>query len=166
MFELDLTGTGPLTWASPGKTIQVVVYSFGYLHGGVPDRHPAQQTQPPRPFIHSLHDLRKALYDPHIQPGFRQLTGLDPQVHDHVMATAGAAAILAGTAHAVIGMLPGHDAQGELLRVAYGCAGGRHRSVVLANELAWTLDRAGIGVELVHRDVRKPVVQRPTALPC
>lgn len=133
-----------------GTRIRVLVESFGYLHGPTPDAHVTV-------------DLRKALYDPHVDPAFRELTGLYPVVRERVLTTSGAEGILVGTLLLVQAMLPGHDQRDLLLRVAFGCAGGRHRSVVLANELTNSLLAAGIGAEVSHRDILRPVVRRHEA---
>lgn len=127
--------------------ISVNVESFGYLHG-------------PAPEAHVTIDVRTALRDPHVTPEFRELTGLYPVVRKWVLDTPGARQILAGAVGLVQGMLPDHDQQDLLLRVAFGCQGGRHRSVVLANELTNMLLAAGIGSEVFHRDILRPVVQR------
>jgi UPF0042 nucleotide-binding protein len=42
------------------------------------------------------------------------------------------------------------------LHVAVGCTGGRHRSVVIAVELAGRLEGHGLGVTVRHRDVQRP----------
>jgi UPF0042 nucleotide-binding protein len=137
---------GPIESRHFGGTVRVVVESFGYLHN-------------PAPAAHVTIDLREALYNPHHDPAMRALTGLDPLVRDHVLATPGAEKILHGTALQVFGLLPGHHRRGKLVKVAFGCAGGRHRSVVAANELTNLLLAAGIGAEVSHRDILRPVVR-------
>jgi RNase adaptor protein for sRNA GlmZ degradation len=44
-----------------------------------------------------------------------------------------------------------------MVTVACGFAGGRHRSVVLANELHTMLARHGIATQVIHADVHRPV---------
>jgi RNase adapter protein RapZ len=141
---------GPIESRHFGGMVRVVVVSFGYLHGAAPD-------------AHVTIDLRKALYDPHVAPAMRELTGLYPAVRANVLGTPGAERILHGAALLVDALLAGHERRdGDLLvRVAFGCAGGRHRSVVLANELTRLLVAAGIGAEVSHRDILRPVVRRP-----
>lgn len=133
--------------APHARRVRVQVSSFGYLHSPAPD-------------AHITIDLRHALYDPHVDPAMRELTGLDRVVGEHVLNTPGATGIVGAAFLLIHAMLPGHDQRGEVLRVAFGCAGGRHRSVVLATELAGLLVTAGIGAELGHRDVLRPVVRR------
>jgi UPF0042 nucleotide-binding protein len=145
--ELVIGDPGSIDSYYVGGTVRVVVESFGYLHGPVPD-------------AHITVDVRQALHDPHVDPPLRELTGLYPAVREQVLNTRGAERILTGAATLVDAMLPAHDRRGLLLRVAFGCSGGRHRSVVLANELTNLLLAAGIGAEVSHRDILRPIVRR------
>jgi len=53
-------------------------------------------------------------------------------------------------------MLPGFDNEKRAyLTVGIGCTGGRHRSVVISNELASRLREKGVDVTVLHRDVDK-----------
>jgi UPF0042 nucleotide-binding protein len=53
-------------------------------------------------------------------------------------------------------VLPGYVAEGKsYLTVGVGCTGGRHRSVVVAEELATFFRERGLQVNLDHRDVRR-----------
>jgi len=53
-------------------------------------------------------------------------------------------------------LLPQYQREGKsYLTVGIGCTGGRHRSVMIANELAKRLQRAGFDAHAVHRDMRK-----------
>lgn len=145
--EVDVAAPGPIESRHFGN-VRVVVTSFGFLHGPAPEE------------AHIVVDLREALRNPHRDPAMRELTGLDPQVREHVLATPRAVDIVLDTAALVASLLPGHDRQGLLVQVAFGCAGGRHRSVVLANELTNVLLKAGIGADVSHRDILRPVVRR------
>lgn len=138
---------GPIDSQYFGGLVRVLVESFGYRHG-------------PAPAAHVTIDLRAALHDPHVDPALCALTGLYPAVREHVLATPGAGQILHGTAMLVDAMLPGHDRRHQVVRVAFGCAGGRHRSVVLATELTHLLIGAGIGAEVSHRDILRPPLPR------
>jgi UPF0042 nucleotide-binding protein len=62
-------------------------------------------------------------------------------------------------------LLPQYQREGKsYLTVGIGCTGGRHRSVMVANELAGRLQRAGFDAQAVHRDMRKgaPVRKKAT----
>jgi UPF0042 nucleotide-binding protein len=129
---------------------EVVVVSFGHLHGSPP---PA----------HVVVDVRELLRDPLTDPALRELTGLDEPVREHVLATAGATALVAGleqVAGALHGLRPG-----EPVSIALGCGGGRHRAPALAAELGARLARAGYPTTVAHRHIDRPVVdqQRTTA---
>jgi len=133
----------PTATAAP---VVVGVVSFGYRHlAGAPPR--ADLTV----------DVREQLRDPHVDPGFRMLTGRDAAVVERVLTTPGAAGLLEALVAAVVAVAPGARAAGRWVRVAIGCAGGRHRSVVLADALAARVTRAGFGVEVTHLHVREPV---------
>ena len=97
--------------------------------------------------------LRNPFWDPELRP----LTGLDPAVRAHVLDHPPGAEFvdrLAGLLRwTVDGMVQRHRTR---LHVAVGCTGGRHRSVVVACELAGRLRAEGIEVVLRHRDVERP----------
>jgi RNase adaptor protein for sRNA GlmZ degradation len=124
---------------------RVLVTSFGYLHGGPPL------------FTDIIVDLRYIIRDPITFP---ELTGLDPRVKEHVLAAPASRVILDGLVRLVRGFVMGRGDDGSMVHVAVGCSGGRHRSVVLAAELAAELERVGVCVDVQHTDVRKPVVTR------
>jgi len=124
----------------------VGVVSFGYRHlAGAP------------PQADLTVDVREQLRDPHVDPAFRMLTGRDAAVVERVLTTPGAAGLLEALVGAVVAVAPGAWAAGRWVRVAIGCAGGRHRSVVLADALAARVTAAGWGVEVAHLHVREPV---------
>jgi RNase adapter protein RapZ len=106
-------------------------------------------------------DLRDLLRDPQVQPWFRELTGLDPRVNRHVLATRGAWDVTWSLLPAVAAVVRVNEPSRTVTRVAVGCAGGRHRSVVVAGELAaLLLPELGIRARVYHRDVMLPVIQR------
>ena len=122
----------------------VTVISFGYGHDTPPQ---ADVTV----------DARRLLHDPHIDPTMRALTGLDEPVRRHVLGTPGATAWVEHEAAAVRALL---THVGRPVTVAFGCMGGRHRSVAMASECARILTTAGFKVQVEHRDVTKPVIRR------
>lgn len=87
----------------------------------------------------------------------RPLTGRDAGVRDYVLADPAAEQLLE-TASTLLTWAAGQSQQRgrRFLHVAVGCTGGRHRSVVLAEELAARLGGDGLVVEVRHRDVDKP----------
>jgi UPF0042 nucleotide-binding protein len=53
-------------------------------------------------------------------------------------------------------LLPQYQREGKsYVTVGIGCTGGRHRSVMVANQIAKRLRRAGLDARAVHRDIRK-----------
>lgn len=119
----------------------VRIISFGYGHA-------------PAPRADVTLDVRDSLRNPHHDPGMRELTGLDEQVAEHVRETPGTRSLISGTT--VLASLQ-HQLDRDVT-VAVGCAGGRHRSVVIAEDLASSLRRRHITVQVEHRDVGKPVL--------
>jgi RNase adapter protein RapZ len=97
------------------------------------------------------------LLNPFWEPELRPLTGLDTPVHDFVWNQEAArefverlVALLGWTLERAV------DAGRSRLHLAVGCTGGRHRSVVLACEIAERLRQEGLPVMLRHRDVERP----------
>lgn len=133
----------------PTMTPSVTVESFGYLHG-------------PAPRAHLTLDLRELLYNPHTDPAMRELTGLDPAMRKHVLDTLGARGILSAAVRMVEALLSIQEPQGRPVRVTFGCAGGRHRSVVMAEELFRILAFRALRPEVLHRDILRPVVNAET----
>lgn len=131
--------------------IRVVITTYGTLHGPAPDEGDALTI-----------DLSNALRNPHHDPQMRYRTGLDPVVRHHVLSTPGADRIVALNVDRIRALNTVHTMQVQplLTRVHIACRGGRHRSVAVAEEIARELRREGIGVEVYHRDINKPVVER------
>ncbi|MFI6587494.1 hypothetical protein [Embleya sp. NPDC050493] len=125
---------------APNPGIRVV--SFGYGH-------PA-----PPPAAEIVCDLRRAFRNPHHDPAMRDRTGLDDDVHRHVLATPGVEELTAAVATAALNL---HAAIGPIT-VATGCIGGRHRAVGAARRIAEHITAAGVAVDLVHRDVHREVL--------
>lgn len=125
----------------------VSITSFGYLHGDAPA-------------AEVVIDLRHHFRDPHVSPELRYLTAEDQAVRDAVWNTPGIQETVAAAAVMVRGFMSGPSAEGKELRVATGCAGGRHRAASVALELQHALDLMGIESEVTHRDLAKDVVER------
>jgi len=135
------------TIVSHSSRVQVLVTSFGYLH---------LHAAPPPAAV--LVDVREYLRDPHTDPAFRALTGHDTPVMERVLSTPGAGALIDALVTAAAALLPAACRAGRLVRVAVSCAGGRHRSVVIADAVAARL--ALWGAEAEHWHLHKPVVTR------
>jgi UPF0042 nucleotide-binding protein len=145
----------PVTMTAGSNLVKVVIFSFGYLWHTNPSELATTGN------CEVLVDVRDLLYNPFHDPAMRELTGLDPRVQDFVLRTPGARELVASVAGLALTAQLQVDGLGKLVEVGFGCAGGRHRSVVLANMLGHMLNQAGVGAEVTHYDVLRPVWRRP-----
>lgn len=122
-------------------TLRVLVESFGFKHGV------------PR-IVDVLFDVR-FLPNPHWVDQLRPLDGRDAAVRVHVLTSDGASEFLTMTKEMLAFLLPRYTAEGKsYLTIAVGCTGGRHRSVVLADELGdWLRGQGSVDVRVRHRDI-------------
>lgn len=104
-----------------------------------------------------IFDLSERLHDPNVAGSpLQNMTGLDDEVYEHVLATDGARALFAWIAERVLTLYYG-GAVG--LRVLIACRGGRHRSVVAAREVARYLELwVDVPVEITHHHVERAVL--------
>jgi hypothetical protein len=107
------------------------------------------------PFQAALVVDARFLDNPYWVPELKERTGLDPDVVDYVMRQAPAGRVLDRVEGIVRDLVPLYIEKGRThVVVAFGCTGGRHRSVVLAAELAKRLKAIdGIDVEFATRDI-------------
>jgi UPF0042 nucleotide-binding protein len=111
------------------------------------------------------------LPNPHFVPEFRKLTGLDPGVAAYVRGFPQTKEFLCRVTDLMLYLLPHYVEEGKsYLTVAFGCTGGQHRSVMMAEEMAQELQRAGYHVKALHRDIprhasapAKQEVAKPTS---
>ncbi len=96
------------------------------------------------------------LKNPHFDPRLRRLTGLDPRIVRFVKRAPGAAEFQSRLKDFLGFVIPRYVDEGKAyLTIGIGCTGGRHRSVVIARELAHDLDQIeGVTVRLRHRDLK------------
>ena len=82
------------------------------------------------------------------------LTGQDERVREYVLKQPGATEWLDAYLASLKIIFDGYPNQGkQYVTLAIGCTGGKHRSVVMAEQIAARLEEAGLGVQLVHRDL-------------
>jgi UPF0042 nucleotide-binding protein len=94
------------------------------------------------------------LPNPHFVPEFRKLTGKHPKVAKYVRDFPQTAEFLDKTADMLKFLLPHYIKEGKsYLTVAFGCTGGQHRSVFIAEEMKKRLTEAGYRVKTSHRDM-------------
>ncbi|MEM8576588.1 MAG: RNase adapter RapZ [Pseudomonadota bacterium] len=94
------------------------------------------------------------LANPFWVPALRSATGLDPAVQAHVAADPRFADFERMTRNFALWLLPAFADEGKShLSLAFGCTGGQHRSVALAETLAAHLAEAGWQVSICHREL-------------
>jgi UPF0042 nucleotide-binding protein len=94
------------------------------------------------------------LPNPHFVPEFRKKTGLDPKVAAYVRGFPQTREFLNRVTKLMLYLLPHYVEEGKsYLTVAFGCTGGQHRSVMMAEELGKRLRKAGYQVKALHRDI-------------
>ena len=97
------------------------------------------------------------LKNPHWQPGLRDLTGTDGRVAAHIATDAAYADALERVEALLVALLPRYEAEGKsYVTVAFGCTGGRHRSVHVAERVAARLRAEGFSPTVEHRDLASP----------
>ena len=129
-------------FADDAAGLLVTVTSFGFKYGLPLD-------------ADMVLDVR-FLPNPHWVPELRPLTGQAQAVRDYVLAQDGTKTFLERLEGLLEVALPGYVQEGkQYLTVAIGCTGGKHRSVVLAEELAGWLAGKGWRSHVTHRDVER-----------
>jgi len=97
------------------------------------------------------------LRNPHWERALREKTGIDPDVAAYVAADQAYEPALAKIEDLLLTLLPRYQAEGKsYVSVAFGCTGGRHRSVHVAERIAARLRAAGFSPTLDHRDLATP----------
>jgi UPF0042 nucleotide-binding protein len=134
-----LLATSFLDLPAPQKTALSLV-SFGYKYG--------------LPVDADLVFDARCLPNPYFSDELRPLTGRESQVIGYVLGFAQAQGFVDRIQQFLRFTLPLYVQEGKAyLTIAVGCTGGRHRSVVLTEELARLLREAGHEVTVRHRDV-------------
>jgi UPF0042 nucleotide-binding protein len=122
------------------SALRTSIVSFGYKHGLPVD-------------VDLVFDCR-FLPNPHWVDELRPLPGTDPRVREYVMRTPEATAFLDELEQLMGLLLPAYQREGKAyLSIGVGCTGGRHRSVVIASELAERLQTLGATPGVHHRDL-------------
>ncbi|MBX7532269.1 RNase adapter RapZ [Qipengyuania sp. 1XM1-15A] len=125
---------------SGGREMTVTISSFGFARG-MP------------PLADLLFDMR-FLDNPHWVPELREQTGLDEPVAAHIQADPAFAPAFARISETLTELLPRYAAQDRsYLNIAFGCTGGRHRSVFSAERAAEVLREAGFSPTVIHRNL-------------
>jgi UPF0042 nucleotide-binding protein len=126
---------------APG-TLSIALLSFGYKHGLPSDADLALDC--------------RFLPNPFFVESLRPLSGLDETVADYVLRRDETQAFLDHVLALLEFALPHYQREGKsYLTVALGCTGGRHRSVVLVEELGRRLRDRGHRILVRHRDLER-----------
>jgi len=124
------------------RPLAVSLVSFGYRYGIPAD-------------ADLVFDVR-FLPNPNFVPRLKKLTGRDVRVMRYVFSFPQAQAFLSRLGELLRYLIPHYVREGKsYLTVAFGCTGGRHRSVAIAKRLREELGRQKIPVRVIHRDLMK-----------
>lgn len=98
----------------------------------------------------------RCLPNPFYVPELKQKTGLDKDVYDYVMKFDEAKQLADKLFDLVDYLIPLYEKEGKAqLVIAFGCTGGKHRSVTFAEALSNHLKEKGFKIRLQHRDIEK-----------
>ena len=126
-------------------TLSIAVVSFAYRHGL------------PRE-ADLVFDVR-FLHNPHYVEALRPQTGLDPAVQDYVQEDPDFPGFTQGLQSFLLPLLPRYQSEGKsYLTLAFGCTGGRHRSVFLAELIGAWLRQRGWSATTLHRELARGVL--------
>ncbi len=118
----------------------VSVMSFGFSRGLPPDAD----------LVFDMRFLRNPHWDPVLKPG----TGKDKLVADYIAADPAYEEALTRIEELLLLLLPRYRAEGKsYINIGFGCTGGRHRSVHVAERVAARLHAAGFSPTVTHRDL-------------
>lgn len=139
----DLRAEIDRLFASPGgRSLAVTVQSFSYKRGL------------PRG-LDIVHDVR-FLRNPHWNANLRSLDGRDNRVAEHIEVDPNFAPFLKKVLDLTRFLLPAYKAEGKsYVSIGFGCTGGKHRSVALAERLADALAEDGWPVSKRHRELER-----------
>ncbi|RPI25610.1 MAG: RNase adapter RapZ [Acidobacteria bacterium] len=123
-----------------GDHLLVTIISFGFKHG--------------IPYNSDLVFDVRFLPNPNFVPELKSLSGNDPEVCRYMSNCSETHEILAKITDMLEYLLPRYSREGKsYLTIGIGCTGGRHRSVMLANELKKQLASENRRINVIHRDL-------------
>ncbi|HEU0119980.1 MAG TPA: RNase adapter RapZ [Bryobacteraceae bacterium] len=122
--------------------VLIYVTSFGFRHGVPADSD-------------LVFDVR-FLPNPNYIPEYKPLTGKNPKVAEYVRSFPQTQEFMAKITELLTFLLPHYIEEGKsYLTISFGCTGGHHRSVMMAEEMRKRLRKAGYNVKTLHRDIQK-----------
>ncbi len=127
------------------RPLLVSLVSFGFRYGVPQD-------------ADLVFDVR-FLPNPHFVPQFRPFTGKDPRVARYIRSFSQTRQFLKRVQSMLGFLIPHYIREGKsYLTIGLGCTGGRHRSVMMAEELRRFFKRRGQMVKVIHRDMDRSAV--------
>ena len=128
---------------NPGKRpLMVSVVSFGYRYGVPAD-------------ADLIFDVR-FLPNPHFVARLREFTGKDAKVRRYIRSFPQTGEFLRRIEGLLAYLIPHYIREGKsYLTIAFGCTGGRHRSVMMSESVKKFLEKKGFSAKVVHRDIEK-----------
>src|SRR5262249_26718998 len=124
------------------RPLMVSLLSFGYRYGVPAD-------------ADLVFDVR-FLPNPHFVPKLRKYSGQDARVRRYIRSFSQTGEFLRRTESLLKFLIPHYIREGKsYLTIAFGCTGGRHRSVMMAESMADALGGRGYATKVVHRDIEK-----------
>lgn len=131
------------TFGSPSDVrLMVSSMSFGFRHGVPTD-------------ADLVFDVR-FLPNPNYIPEFKNLTGRNARVARFIRGYPQTKEFIERVSSMLLFLMPHYIHEGKsYLTVAFGCTGGRHRSVMMAEEIGKRLQKAGYHARITHRDLEK-----------
>ncbi|WP_457646181.1 RNase adapter RapZ [Profundibacter sp.] len=131
-------------WFAPetGQQLAVSVHSFSYKRG-VPRG------------VDMIFDCR-FLKNPHWEESLRSLDGRNKEVADYIATDPRYAAFFGKVQDLINMLLPAYIEEGKAhLSIGFGCTGGQHRSVAVAEKLVNALAQDGWQVSIRHREMER-----------
>ena len=124
--------------------ILVYITSFGFRHGLPPD-------------CDLVFDVR-FLPNPNYIPKFKKLTGRNPAVARYIRSFPQTGEFIERITDLLVYLMPHYIREGKsYLTIGFGCTGGHHRSVMIADQIRRNLSASGYQAKVSHRDAAKPV---------
>jgi UPF0042 nucleotide-binding protein len=124
------------------RPLMVSLVSFGFRYGVPSD-------------ADLVFDVR-FLPNPHFVPKLRPFTGKDPKVRRYIRSFPQTGEFLRRIEGLLTYLIPHYIREGKsYLTIAFGCTGGKHRSVMMSESLVQPLTKRGYSVKVIHRDIDK-----------
>jgi UPF0042 nucleotide-binding protein len=133
-------------FSAEGEQSKILIYimSFGFRHGLPPD-------------CDLVFDVR-FLPNPNYIPKFKKLTGRNPAVAKYIRSFPQTGEFMERITDLLVYLLPHYIREGKsYLTIGFGCTGGHHRSVMMADQIRKNLSASGYHAKVNHRDIAKPV---------